>query len=136
MDDDQTARTRAVVKDYFDRFMSGDVHGAFGLFAPDASYDLPGRSPLAGSRTIPEMAPMFEKLGPVLAGMKMTVGPILADGNRAAVQSTGTVELPNGKVYDNEYHWAFEVEGDRIKRIREYMCTYHATEVLAPLMGE
>lgn len=136
MSNEQTHRTRAVVKDYFDRFLKGDVEGAFGLFAPNAIYEIPGRSPFAGEKTLAEMAPLFEKLGPVLAGMTMEVGHVIAEGNLASVQTTGKAALPNGTTYNNQYHWAFEVEGDRILRIKEYMCTYHAVEVLGPLMAE
>ncbi|MCB9594713.1 MAG: nuclear transport factor 2 family protein [Sandaracinaceae bacterium] len=135
MDNAQTARTRAVVKDYFAKFGAGDFEGAFGLFAPNGLYEFPGRSPMAGSHTIPEMAGMMSKVGPLLAGMKMELGHVLAEGNLAAVQATGKVTLPNGTVYNNSYHFAFEVEGDRILRLKEYMCTYHALEAMGPYLG-
>ena len=42
-------------------------------------------------------------------------------------------KLTNGRVYDNRYHFLFEVRDGQIKRIREYLDTEHARAVfLAP----
>ena len=41
----------------------------------------------------------------------------------------------DGNVYNNEYHWLFEVRDGKIQAAREYMCTAHIAEVLGPLMA-
>lgn len=51
---------------------------------------------------------------------------IIAEGDKVAVEAHMTATTATGSVYDNLYHFVFEISGGRIKRMKEYMETHHA----------
>ncbi len=46
------------------------------------------------------------------------------------VELTNRGKVSNGKNYENEYCFVFELENDKIRRIREYVDTQKAKEIL------
>lgn len=59
-------------------------------------------------------------------GVKFDVTGMVAEGNRVAAEAHLTATTAMGGTYDNLYHFLFEIEDGRIKRMKEYMDTYHA----------
>ena len=59
----------------------------------------------------------------------------LSGETTVAVEAESYGETTDGNVYNNEYHWLFEVRDGKIQGAREYMCTAHAVEVFGPLMA-
>ncbi len=59
-------------------------------------------------------------------GTKFDVHSMVAEGNKVAVEAQLTAQTAHGSVYDNSYHFLFIVEDGKIKRMKEYMDTYHA----------
>ncbi len=54
---------------------------------------------------------------------EMVVVGITAEGDRVAVEAEGKCALPNGKRYDNIYHFLLCIRDGRICEIREYADT-------------
>ncbi len=50
----------------------------------------------------------------------------IAQGDKVAVEAESFAELVNGKVYQNKYHFLFEIRDGQIYRVKEYMDTMHA----------
>nr|WP_157287474.1 nuclear transport factor 2 family protein [Bradyrhizobium yuanmingense] len=48
---------------------------------------------------------------------------VYVDGDVVIVEERMRATLPGGKPYENEYCFVFEVVGDRIRQVREYMDT-------------
>lgn len=55
---------------------------------------------------------------------------IFADGNTVIVEERMQAKLANGKLYDNDYCFFFELEDGRIRRVREYMDTQRAKDII------
>ena len=45
------------------------------------------------------------------------------------VESNSTGGLPDGKVYDNDYCWVFEVSNGKIDKMREYMDSHYTAKL-------
>jgi ketosteroid isomerase-like protein len=56
---------------------------------------------------------------------KTTVNKILSDGDYVMCESRAIGKLPDGRVYDNHYAWAFELKDGLVWRIREYMDSHY-----------
>lgn len=59
-------------------------------------------------------------------GITFDVTGLVAEGNKVSAEAHLTAKTAMGAVYDNLYHFLFEIEGGRIKRMKEYMDTHHA----------
>jgi ketosteroid isomerase-like protein len=56
----------------------------------------------------------------------MTVIRELAEGNRVVFETQGYGEMRDGFVYANAYCLLYEIDGDKIKAVRDYCCTHTA----------
>jgi hypothetical protein len=70
----------------------------------------------------------------VLPDMRMKIDGTVAEGNDVAVRSSSEATLPDGSIYANHYHFLFEFERDRIRRVHAFMNTKTAEEALLPLI--
>lgn len=131
-----TARSKEIVQEYFNAIIAGDMQGAFAYIDPSCRFVLPGKSPLAGSRSPEEMAAIMGPMMELMKDFTYEVVGITAEGNRVAVETRGHAKLPNGSVYANEYHFLFELnDAGKIVVSKEYMCSYHAMEALGPVLA-
>ena len=48
---------------------------------------------------------------------------IYCDGDTVIVEMTNRGKVANGKDYENEYCFIFEIEAGKIRRVREYVDT-------------
>jgi len=53
-----------------------------------------------------------------------------ADGNTVIVEERMRATVPNGARYDNDYCFLFELADGRIRRVREYMDTQRAKQMI------
>jgi len=56
-------------------------------------------------------------------GIKSEIRRTYCDGDTVVVELTNRAKVSNGKSYENEYCFVFELEGGKIRRIREYVDT-------------
>ena len=64
----------------------------------------------------------FRRLFPEGARFEFT--KVVADGDTVVFEQRMRATTVNGRSYDNRYCWVFEMEGPRVRRIREYMDTH------------
>ena len=55
---------------------------------------------------------------------------VFADGDTVIVEERMRATVPNGARYENDYCFFFELVGGRIHRVREYMDTQRARQVI------
>lgn len=122
---------KAVVTDFLATFSTGDVDAILDSMADGATWTVGGR--LEG------MSGTYEKdsFGTLLRGavsmyqegaLRLTPTHMIAENNEVAVEAEGFATMTNGRIYANRYHFLFQVEDDKVLRIKEYMCTLHAWE--------
>jgi uncharacterized protein len=57
-------------------------------------------------------------------GVQSEFTKVIAEGNTVVFEQRMTGRTINGRSYDNRYCWIFEMNGSRVRRIREYMDTF------------
>jgi ketosteroid isomerase-like protein len=128
-----TDASRALIREYLARVSAGDPRLPE-LLADDVEWWVPPGSKLGGTRT--GKPAVLELLAGALALFsadhppRIEVERIVAEGERVCVQFVLEARTAAGREYRNAYHLAFEVRGGRIARVKEYVDTAYANDVL------
>jgi len=94
------------------------------LFTDDVDWWIAGKARTAGRRDRAGMMEMFAGLPSFTdTGMRLIPTSFVIEGNKAAVEGKSWMKLKEGRVYENLYHWLFEIRGDKICRVHEYLDT-------------
>lgn len=115
---------------------SGDVATLQTLTADDIVAILPGTSNIAGTRGYAEVmgvCAMFPKISK--NGLKPTVLNATAEDDRVAIEWEGECTLLNGQAYNNVYHMLFFIRDGKVVRMKEYLDTKMADEVIMPFLA-
>jgi uncharacterized protein len=83
---------------------------------------------LSGSYTKQQMIEALPNFKNIYTNGALELKPkgMIAEGDLVAVEAEGHAELTNGRVYESLYHFLFEVRGDQVARVKEYLDTHHA----------
>lgn len=57
---------------------------------------------------------------------EFTVTSMIAEGNKVAAEAEFKAKTSTGVMYENSYHFLFVLEHGKVKRMKEYMDTFHA----------
>jgi len=119
-----------LVKRYFACMRSFDRAGAEALLADDFAQFVPSPSPkFSTPKGKAETLAMMDGVAQMFERFELTLKGITAQDNRVAVEAESLGVLkPNGKTYNNRYHFLFEIENGRIASLKEYCDTAHAAE--------
>ncbi len=114
-------------------FLSGDAKAVSANFSDNVSWLVPGNMPgVSGVRRGKDE--IFKIISGAAAvfpeGLQCQVNKAFADGDTVILELTNRGKVSNGKLYDNEYCFVFELENGKIRRIREYLDTQKAKEII------
>jgi ketosteroid isomerase-like protein len=124
-------------------FASGDADRIRSTFTPDAEWLAPRRNATAVALGIShhmigahEIARFLTDELPRLYVKDVDIDftNFIATGTTVVVEETMTATLADGSSYINEYCFIFELDGDRIRRVREYMDTAHGNRQMCNLL--
>jgi hypothetical protein len=62
--------------------------------------------------------------------MQTEIRRLYGDGDTVVVELTNRAKTAKGRDYENEYCFVFEIEGGKIRRVREYTDTAKAKAIL------
>ena len=79
---------------------------------------------------------MFERTLENRLGFKMTILDLISQDNKVAVEVHGYGKLIDGAIYNNFYHFLFEIRDDKIVRVREYLDTKHVDQIYGPYVAQ
>ncbi len=128
---------KELVRKLFDDMNTGDTHRFLASLPDDYTHTIPGKSMFAGTRNKAQLVEQLEGTGAMFPkGLKITIKGMIAEGDKVAVEAESYGVTTDGNVYNNEYHWLFEVRDGKIQAAREYLCTAHAVEVFGALMAD
>ncbi len=125
-------RNKKAVTDFMTVFSGGDVDAILGAMTDDATWWVAGNIPgISGTK---DKAGFGEMLGGIAestttGAIRLTPLAYTAEGDRVAVETESYAELKNGRVYNNLYHFVFEVRDGKIASVKEYLDTEHTTAV-------
>jgi ketosteroid isomerase-like protein len=128
------ATNKELVLNFWDAFSKGDIKTAFASLSDDVSWLIPGHlSGFSGLRKgkagILDLARSATKRFP--NGVKSKVHRVYCDGDTVLIEMTNSGQLFNGRDYENEYCFVFEIESGKIRRVREYLDTQKLVELSA-----
>lgn len=125
-------RNKAVVTEFLEVFSRGDVDGILGCMSDDATWWVAGSIPgISGTKDKAGFARMVSGIAEstTTGAIRLTPLAFTAEGDRVAVETESYTELKNGRVYNNLYHFLFEVRDGKIAAVKEYLDTEHTTAV-------
>lgn len=132
-------RNLALVDRYFKRLQTGDP-GIGELFAKDARWLAPQSAPVGrvheGLDAV--MALMASGLGlyDLSRPMQIERTACLAGDELVYVEMTIRATTKQGEPYENHYVMAFQIRGDRIAEVREYVDSLYAQRLLFDPAGQ
>jgi ketosteroid isomerase-like protein len=113
-----------LVIDFFATLSTGDLARVRTFIDDDTTWepmvkDVPGAGEHRGAAICDEF------LGPVrglfkAGDPKVHVDNLVSSDNLVMCETRGIGTLADGRPYHNQYAWAIQIDGGRIKRIREY----------------
>jgi ketosteroid isomerase-like protein len=125
---------KALVVAFFGTLGEGQVDRAWESLADNMTWRLMSTSPnypMAGDYTKASYRELMNRsAGMFPDGLAMRLFNVIAEGGHVAFEAESLGTAANGKRYNNFYHFRVEVEGDRIKAVREYLDSAHAVDVL------
>jgi ketosteroid isomerase-like protein len=107
-------------------FGQGDIKAAFANMDDNVSWLVPGNMPNVSGvkKGKDEILKFMSGVGGVFPeGIKSEIRRTYCDGDTVVIELTNRGKVNNGKFYENEYCFVFELENDKIRRIREYVDT-------------
>ena len=125
---------KKLVADFFAHFGRKDVRGALDMMTPDATWWIGGKPdlfPLAGLKTKAQIGEILNGLVPSTKnGLAITPSSMVAEGNKVACEAESLGIFPNGRTYNNLYHFLLEIRDGKIAAVKEYLDTMHTADVL------
>ena len=128
----------AIARKFFEYLSAGDAAGLLSIYSDDFTCWTAGSLPFSGTHPRAEIAAMVNGVVSVFPkGWRFTVRALTAEGERVAVEAESVGEHVSGRTYNQKYHFLFVVRDGKIREMREYFDTQHASEVLcsAPAPG-
>jgi len=129
-------RMKVRAREFLDAQAAGDTAGLQAMMVDDVRWwvqlSVEGRvpRPLVGAREVAQFASGEITASFVAGSTTWRVHHMTAEDDRVAVLAQRLAVGANGWPYDNEYHWLFRFEGDRIAEIWEVLDTSHAFTLL------
>jgi len=126
-----TEQNKKTVLGFLEAVSKGNYDKVLNSLAEDATCWVAGSLPASGTYTKEKMPEFFNTLGLIFPkGLNLIVDHLIAEGDYVAVEGHSHAEIAKGKIYQNKYHWFYEVKDGKIRAIREYMDTLYAKELL------
>ncbi len=123
---------KELVRKTWTAFAKGDIKTAFANMDDNVSWLVPGSGPVSGvHRGKDAILKFMSGVGQVFPeGLQSEIKRAYADGDTVILELTNKGKVSNGKFYENEYCFVFELEHGKIRRIREYVDTQKANDIL------
>jgi uncharacterized protein len=132
---DAEDRNENLVRTFFETLSTGNLERVRSMLHEDATWTvmakgIPGAGEKRGRNAIIDefLAPVrgiFEDGDP-----KVRVVNLISKGPLVAAETRGVGRLKSGQPYNNNYSWMIEIDGDKIRALREYMDSYYVSTLM------
>ncbi|MEE2060428.1 nuclear transport factor 2 family protein [Rhodococcus artemisiae] len=126
------AANKKLIAEFMEVFSTGNVESILGYLAPTATWWVAGTiEGISGTKDKQEFREMLSGLSANTKSGAITLTPLAwtAEGDRVAVETESYSEMNNGRVYNNLYHFVFEVRDGLIQSVKEFLDTEHTRAV-------
>ena len=129
----KSADARQFVLDFFKELTGGNAacwdrvadDATWKLIAQASDYPYPSDYTKASYRKLVE-----DSVKDFPSGLRFTITGTTAEDDRVAIEAESYGMTRSGKLYNNMYHLLLLLDNGKIKTVREYLDSGHATEVL------
>lgn len=125
-------KNKELVAEFMEVFSTGDVEKILSYLSDSATWWVGGTiEGISGTKNKKEFGEMLAGLSTLTAtgAIRLTPQAWTAEGDRVAVETESYSELTNGRVYNNLYHFAFEVRDGLIQSVKEFLDTEHTRAI-------
>ena len=126
-------QNKALVTETWNAVVKGDVKAAFANMSDEVSWLIPGNLPVSGLKKgkagVIEFLRSAAKMFP--GGLTSEVHRIYGEGAAVIIELTNRGRLANGRDYENEYCFIYEIENGKVRRIREYVDTQKVKDLMS-----
>jgi len=126
-------QNKELVTKTWEAFVKGDIKTAFANMSDQVSWLVPGSIPKVSGlhQGKDQIIAFLSAIGPVVPnGMQTEIRRLYGDGDTVVLELTNRAKTAKGRDYENEYCFVFEIEGGKIRRVREYTDTAKAKAIL------
>lgn len=126
------AANKKLIAEFMEVFSTGNVESILGYLAPTATWWVAGTiEGISGIKNKQEFREMLSGLSTNTKSGAIALTPLAwtAEGDRVAVETESYSEMNNGRVYNNLYHFVFEVRDGLIQSVKEFLDTEHTRAV-------
>jgi ketosteroid isomerase-like protein len=125
-----TERNKNTIKRFFDAFLNGRNEEMRAFLTNDAKWWINGKSggPIAVQTWYDQITTMFSK---ARMPLDLEILSITAEDDRVSLEGRSRVYF--GKInflYENEYHFMFQLRDDHICSVREYLDTEYMAKIM------
>lgn len=116
---------------FLDALTNWDWPTTESMMTEDATYWIAGNTAVSGQTNsrkeyISQASKLFSSM---TEPMKLEFGQITAEDDRVALEMRSRLNLPDGRLYQNEYHILLTFRDGKVAGVREYMDTQHVGDV-------
>jgi len=119
--------------DTWEALRRGEVKSAFAKMADDVTWRIPGLlPPVSGLKRGKEEILGFLRWAAATfpSGFQTEVKGVYGDGGTVVLELVNRSTAANGRPYENEYCFVFEVDGRKIRAVREYVDTQKVDAII------
>lgn len=129
-----TADAKTIVENFFATFSTGNVDQIMDSLTEDASWWVSGTiEGMSGTNSKKQLGDLLRAVVPLYKDGALKIWPtsMIAEGNKVAAEAESFAELNSGKTYNNRYHFLIELEGGKVRSVKEYSDTHHMLETFS-----
>ena len=124
---------KQLINNLFEKISTGKVADAVAMLTDDCIWTVPGKPeklPVAGPKNKTEITGLFQQLlvDAIPKGLHLKANDFICEGDRVAVEAESIGHVANGRVYQNRYHFMFNIRGGKVSKVNEYCDTLHIKE--------
>ena len=123
---------KQLITDFMEIFSTGNIDAFMEYMSDSATWWVAGTiEGISGEKNMKEFREMNSGIATSTKTGAISLTPLAmtAEGGRVAVETESYAELSNGRVYNNIYHFLFEVEDGKIQKVKEFLDTEHTRAV-------
>jgi len=124
-------RNKQCVLDFFGLMNRGDAEALADSYADGGEVQTMGHTLISGTYGKEQIRAFAGQIYEAFPnGIAFEIVSMTAEGDRVSVEAVSKGDHASGQLYTNEYHFLFEFADGKIRRLKEYMDTERATDIL------
>ncbi|SER86552.1 nuclear transport factor 2 family protein [Psychrobacillus sp. OK032] len=123
---------KQLITNFMEDFSTGNVEKILSYMTDSAKWWVAGTiEGISGEKDMKDFREMLTGLSQLTkaGAIRLTPHAWTAEGNRVAVETESYSELKNGRVYNNFYHFVFEIRDGKIQKVKEFLDTEHTRAI-------